>query len=174
MKNWVVILTLAIALTLINVAIFQKESLLKHGTVVYLKLAPVDPRSLMQGDYMALRFALANDIQAAINTDPTNKKSIREQSSFDGQVHVKLDQQNVARFIGINDLSKQDADLTLQYRMRNGQVKFATNAYFFEEGTGKALESAEYGEFKVGSDGELLLVALRDKSFKQIGQSALR
>jgi len=29
--------------------------------VVYLELAPVDPRSLIQGDYMALRFALARE-----------------------------------------------------------------------------------------------------------------
>ncbi|MFX7329222.1 GDYXXLXY domain-containing protein, partial [Acinetobacter baumannii] len=34
----------------------QKEMLLKEGQLVLLPLAPVDPRSLMQGDYMALRY----------------------------------------------------------------------------------------------------------------------
>ena len=32
-----------------------------------LKIAPVDPRSLMQGDYMALSYAILNDIRANLN-----------------------------------------------------------------------------------------------------------
>ena len=39
----------------INVAIWQKQQTLSHGQLILLKLAPVDPRSLMQGDYMILR-----------------------------------------------------------------------------------------------------------------------
>ena len=39
-------------LVAVNVSIWQKEQLLDHGKVVLLPLAPVDPRSLMQGDYI--------------------------------------------------------------------------------------------------------------------------
>lgn len=38
-------------LALVNASILDKEKLLSEGQVVYLELAPVDPRSLMQGDY---------------------------------------------------------------------------------------------------------------------------
>ena len=39
-----------------NVGIWQKEQLIAHGQPVFVELAPVDPRSLMQGDYMRLEF----------------------------------------------------------------------------------------------------------------------
>ncbi|WP_319022245.1 GDYXXLXY domain-containing protein, partial [Proteus mirabilis] len=48
----------ALVLAFVNAAIWQKEALIGTGTTVYVELAPVDPRSLMQGDYMRLAFAL--------------------------------------------------------------------------------------------------------------------
>jgi len=38
-------------------SVYQKEMILKNGKTVYMALRPTDPRSLMQGDYMALRYA---------------------------------------------------------------------------------------------------------------------
>ena len=58
---WVIWAGLALVLVTINTSILTKERLLRDGTVLRLALAPVDPRSLMQGDYMALSFALARD-----------------------------------------------------------------------------------------------------------------
>lgn len=170
MKNWVVLLTLIAALGLVNFAIFQKEQLLQHGDTVYLKLAPLDPRSIMQGDYMALRFELADEIEAAL----TAKALEKQQDTLDGQVQVQLNDQRIARFISIESALNDKTDLSLQFRLRNGQIKFATNAYFFEEGTGNILAGAQLGEFKVGEDGELLLISLTDESLKQLGNSTLR
>src|SRR5690606_24345673 len=48
---------LAIVLLVVNTGIYQREQILQQGQTAVLALAPVDPRSLMQGDYMALRFA---------------------------------------------------------------------------------------------------------------------
>ena len=45
-----------------NGSIWQREQLLGSGRVVILELAPVDPRSLMQGDYMALTFAAGREV----------------------------------------------------------------------------------------------------------------
>ena len=53
----------------LNFAIVGKERIRRDGEVVYLPLAPVDPRSLIQGDYMALRFALARDIERRDEAD---------------------------------------------------------------------------------------------------------
>jgi hypothetical protein len=44
--------------------------------------------------------------------------------------------------------------------MRDGRPKFATNAFFFQEGDAGLYEAARYGEFRV-DDGELLLTGLR-------------
>ncbi|MCL1480922.1 MAG: GDYXXLXY domain-containing protein [Marinobacter sp.] len=70
MKQWlsrriIGLLALLVALAMVNLSVFQKEQQLAHGKVVYLDLAPVDPRSLMQGDYMALSFAIGQEIRRA-------------------------------------------------------------------------------------------------------------
>ena len=41
----------------------EKEILLSEGELLLFELAPEDPRSLIQGDYMALRYAVASDWQ---------------------------------------------------------------------------------------------------------------
>ena len=49
-----------LVLLAVNWNIMQREHLLNDGKLVLLELAPVDPRSLMQGDYMALRFKITD------------------------------------------------------------------------------------------------------------------
>ncbi len=61
-----------------------------------------------------------------------------------------------------------DLQVALKYRVRNRTVKFATNAFFFEEGTASKYEKAKYGEFRVNSKGELLLVAMADANVSVI------
>lgn len=51
-----------LVLAAVNGSIVAKERIKTHGEIILLELAPVDPRSLMQGDYMALRFDLAQQI----------------------------------------------------------------------------------------------------------------
>ena len=45
-------------LAMINWDIVKREAWLAEGEVVRLELAPVDPRSLMQGDYMTLNYQI--------------------------------------------------------------------------------------------------------------------
>jgi len=133
----------------VNWSIYSKERIKTGGEIVYLQLAPVDPRSLMQGDYMALRFALANDL----NTEAG------------GSAPLALDSNGVATL----DRGMGKDSLRIRYRVRNGQVWLGTNAYFFEEGTAERYEQARYGEFRIDrKTGEAVLVALRDKDFKAL------
>ena len=62
MRKALVIAAGVLLLAAVNWGIYSRERLLASGRVVMLELAPVDPRSLMQGDYMALRFALAESL----------------------------------------------------------------------------------------------------------------
>jgi uncharacterized membrane-anchored protein len=62
----------------------------------------------------------------------------------------------------------------MRFRVRNGQVKFATNAFFFEEGTGAAYEMAQYGEFRMDEDGELLLTGLRGQNLTRLGPQGVQ
>jgi uncharacterized membrane-anchored protein len=153
MRQLIVVVTGLIILVVVNISIYQREKLRADGQIVLLELAPVDPRSLMQGDYMALRFKIANDALPQQNTEPQNQ---------DGQLVVALDEHNVAHFKRLADSTALAAnEAVLQYRIRNNELKFATNAFFFEEGRGANYQAARYGEFRVSNNGEMLLSNLR-------------
>ena len=165
MQSKIVLGMLLVILAVINFSIFSKEQHLKSGVTVYLKLAPVDPRSLMQGDYMALRFDAADQLYNALQSSNDDMRK----STHDGQIVVHLDENKVGTFQSIyQGQPLQKNQLKLNYRVRNGEVKFATSAFFFEEGTAKLYEQARYGEFKVNEQGELLLDAMFTEQLTKI------
>jgi uncharacterized membrane-anchored protein len=138
-----------LVLAAVNASIVAKERIKTHGEIILLELAPVDPRSLMQGDYMALRFELAQQISA----------------QEAGLAPLTVDEKRVARL----DPNPQDAQLHIRFRVRNGQVWLGTNAYFFEEGSAERFNGARYGEFRLDPDtGEAVLTGLRDAKFGKL------
>jgi len=166
MRSAVAIIACAAVLALVDLSIAGKERQLESGRLVYLELAPVDPRSLMQGDYMALRFRIANDAQPAMpRSDSAGVRrpfGARNLATADGRIVAALDPRSIASYRRLDDGTPLGADeILLRYRVRDGALKFATNAFFFQEGTGRRYEAARYGEFRVAPDGELLLTGLR-------------
>ncbi|WP_413700743.1 GDYXXLXY domain-containing protein [Psychromonas sp. KJ10-10] len=169
MKHKVVLMTLVTILAVINFSIFTKEEHLKQGESIYLELAPVDPRSLMQGDYMALRYVLANALYDALPKHADDNNWRKAVTPHNGKVIVTLNDNKVASYQGIYEgQGLKENERTLNYRVRNNQVKIASNAFFFEEGTAEAYEASRYGEFRVNSQGELLLNAMFDEDLKPI------
>jgi uncharacterized membrane-anchored protein len=152
-----------IVLALANYSIYSRERLLTEGHVVLLQLAPVDPRSLMQGDYMALRFQAAND---AFGRGDARKLPT------DGHLILRLDERAIGTYARLDDGSALGKnEVRMRYRIRGGQFKFATNAFFFQEGDAKKYTAAHYGEFRVASDGEAILTGLRDKDTLPLGEA---
>lgn len=163
---WLVGISILVA---VNFAIWQKEQLLAHGKTVILALAPIDPRSLMQGDYMRLRFQAEQDMQRYL---PYKKDS----SVADGYVIVSLNEQHIGEVQGV--VSELPPTLAvnqwpLRYRIRAGELRFATNAFFFQEGHADDYAQARYGEFKVNNDGEMLLANLRGQHLEVLGFQAV-
>jgi uncharacterized membrane-anchored protein len=126
----------------------------------------------MQGDYMALRFKIADDARPAMKrSDATGTFSFARQglATADGLIVAALDERAVASFRRLDDDTSLGAnEVLLRYRVREGNIKFATNAFFFQEGTAKRYEAARYGEFRVATDGELLLTAMRGKDLQPL------
>jgi uncharacterized membrane-anchored protein len=146
-----------LVLVFVNFGIYGRERLLTDGQVVLLRLSPVDPRSLMQGDYMRLNFEVA---------DQAFPLQARDRN-VDGHLVVALDGQGVGRFRRIADARPlAPGEIALRYRVRSGVPNFATNAFFFEEGQASAYASAAYGEIRVGGDGEMILTGLRDAQLR--------
>jgi uncharacterized membrane-anchored protein len=80
-----------------------------------------------------------------------------------------LDERNIGTFKRLyKDQPLLNNEILLRYRIRNGVVKFATNAYFFQEGHGKYYQPARYGQFRVDDKGELLLAAMYDKDLNKL------
>jgi uncharacterized membrane-anchored protein len=145
-----------LVLAAVNFSIHAKEQVIRTGEPIYLDLAPVDPRSLMQGDYMALRFQLAGDIESSLSSIPVNAGQ---------RAPLVLDESRVARLAA----SDVPSDLHIRYRIRDGRVWLGTNAYFFEEGDASRFAGARYGEFRVDrASGEAVLVALRDGEMRAL------
>ncbi|EPC03169.1 hypothetical protein L861_22940 [Litchfieldella anticariensis FP35 = DSM 16096] len=169
MNKTVVAAATLLILVVVNWAIWGKERHLAEGEVVYLELAPVDPRSLMQGDYMALNFEIGNRIQQALRERDSDNDAA---DAANGHAVVSLDEQRVVHFerLGSKDEELRDGEMPLRYRLRNGQIKFATDAFFFQEGHAERYEAARYGRFRVNEQGEPLLVALYDNELKRLGE----
>ena len=162
----IAILGLALVLVVMTRNIIKYENHLATGDTVLLALAPVDPRGFMQGDYMTLSYALERDVFAALNKNPGSYPTNEE-----GYVIVALDQHNVGQLVRLAaNQSKNLAsnEIAIYYRIRNGTMQLATNAFFFQEGHGEAFEAAEYGLFRINDKGEPLLINLVDKDFKVI------
>ena len=151
----------------INATVWRYEHAMSSGEVVLLRLAPVDPRSLMQGDYMRLNYEIAREL--------TSRDAQTTQNKGSDTLVIRLDAHQVATLVadGKPDRLASDERL-LQVHQSERQWQIGPDAYFFEEGTGEQYETARYGEFRLQADGKTLLVGLRDEAYQPIGQIRAR
>ncbi|MFM5205354.1 GDYXXLXY domain-containing protein [Aeromonas veronii] len=151
----------------INATVWRYEYAKSSGEVVLLRLAPVDPRSLMQGDYMRLNYEIAHEL--------TSRDARATQDKGSDTLVIRLDAHQVASLVadGKPDRLASDERL-LQVHQSERQWQIGPDAYFFEEGTGEQYETARYGEFRLLTDGKTLLVGLRDEAYQPIGQTRAR
>ena len=160
MRNAVIFVGLAFALLGPTVLILQKESLLATGKPVLLELAPVDPRSLMQGDYMVLNYAISR------------ARRWGQGSPRDGHLVLRLDEQGVGQYVRIHEPGTPLApgEFLLRYRVRDGRVRLGAEAFFFQEGHAQRYAGARYGELRVAPNGTSVLVGLRSKEREPLGE----
>jgi uncharacterized membrane-anchored protein len=129
-----------------------REAVLREGRVIWLALAPVDPRSLTQGDYMALRFAL-----------PGGRRLV-EAGETDLRAIASLDARGIATVTRFADAATRagDGEIALRLARRNNEWTVGTDAFFFREGEAAKYEKARFGQFRVDGDGRAVLVGLAD------------
>ena len=158
----VLALTVATVLLAINVEIAGKEQIVRNGTRVLLRIAPRDPRSLLQGDYMALRYTLARVVASKAEQSELN----------DGFAVIELNEFNEAKFVSLyKDQQLQDRQHLLRYRKRGDSVRLASDAFFFEEGSGQDYRSASFGEIRINTKGDAVLIALLDAEGERLGSA---
>ena len=154
-------LTLLLALAVANFGIWQKEDLIAHGQPVYVELAPVDPRSLMQGDYMALNFRLPGNVEGELD---------RLLSVERPHMVARRDQRGVllpVRVVRAGTALAAD-EIRIELTPKNGRWILVTDAWHFREGDAERRSKARYGEFRVAADGRALLVGMADADLRPI------
>ena len=154
----IILAGLLLFLGLFNWTVYQKEKLMGNGRTIFLELAPVDPRSLIQGDYMRLAYAL-------------ERSGMGDSVSRHGLGALALDGRGVARSIRpLGDLDRLGpAEVAIQYSQRPwGGIQFGAESYFFQEGEAEKYGKAKYGGIKVDGKGNSLLIGLFDENLQKI------
>ncbi len=164
-KWLIIILNLVVLLFYFNYSVMKKEELLRGGQLVLLELAPVDPRSLMQGDYMALRYKISENIDD-------------EKLPKRGYMVVRIDSLGVAeraRFLCSTlppnslTLPLKEDEAFIKYSASDGwNVNIGAESFFFQEGHAEKYEKAKYGGLKIDKKGNSLLIGLYDENRQKI------
>jgi len=153
----VVLSGLALILFVANNDILAKRRIIADGQIVLLEIQPVDPRSLLQGDYMALRYADgAMPPQDAAASLPHRGTAI-----------LALDQDGIARFARLDDGAPLAAGEQRLHFKRFGEssvLQYGAESFFFQEGDADLYADAKYGVLRVDADGNSVLVGLADES----------
>lgn len=149
---------LGLTLGLPNYDIIGKQRVVEHGTPVLLELRPADPRSLMQGDYMVLRYH-----ESAF--PPTAQRDALPRR---GTFIVKLEN-GVAGFVRQDDGAPlAEGELRLNYKRRaySGDLSYGADSFFFQEGTADLYAEAKFGVLRVDAHGNSILVDLAGEDHK--------
>ena len=139
MKKWASIafwIVVAGQLVFLLGFIVVKEVALRTGTEVVLQTVPVDPRSLLQGDYAILDYEIA-DLPPFMQDDPVGER-----------VYVVLKEESGvwygARYGSSRRNHVEPGEVYIQGRVdRRGHADFGIGTYFVPEGTGHIIENAQ-------------------------------
>ena len=150
-------LNLLLVLGAFNYSVYTKEKTLKEGSLVLLELAPVDPRSLMQGDYMVLSYAISQNL---------NEQEVPSR----GYAVLQLDEQGVGRLVRLQPHPQPLApgEQLLKYFYGSWNLSLGAESFFFEEGQGETFARAKYGALRVDEKGNSVLVGLYDEGLREI------
>lgn len=162
MRPTLVLLNLLALLAFVNYSAYRNEQLLAQGRLVLLQLAPVDPRSLMQGDYMALAYQAAREHPLQPGQPLRGYVVLAPDGKVPGSMRalrLQPDPQPLAA-----------GEVLLKYTSPSGQgaPQLGAESFFFEEGQGKRYERAAYGALRVDAQGNSLLAGLCDSTGIQL------
>ena len=156
-----VALIIGMQLSLILGTVYSNEKKLKEAKEIIVKLAPKDPRSLLQGDYVILNYEISRGAEKwlrAIKNKKVNK------------VKVVLSKQNEIYIFDSLYTPTQNITLQKDQVIMNGKVKkqrhvyFGIENFFVEEGTGLEVErNANFAKLKVTSTGDAFITELLEK-----------
>ena len=157
-KKIIFILNLLLFFAVFNWMVAEKEETIKSGTLVLLDLYPLDPRSLMQGDYMRLRYEM------------TRSWNREKDFASRGYCIVKQGENNIASYerLQSNNTNLAEGEVAIKYYGSSRTIKIGAESFLFEEGQASTYDRAKYGGLRVAENGSAVLVGLYDASGQKI------
>jgi uncharacterized membrane-anchored protein len=160
-KLWIIGLVIALQFATMGVQIAKSEYVLATGDLIKLQLQPIDPRSLIQGDYVILGYEIST-IELDMDFSAREKVQVVLSPNEEGVYEYK----GVYRYNGEYNQNyvKSDEDVIINARSNGGdRLIYGIESFFVPEGTGRAVEEeAEFAYVKVASNGDALLVRLSE------------
>lgn len=183
--SYVIIITFILVVIFFISGVLQKEETIKEGKLVLLELAPVDPRSLIQGDYMVLNYdiatsrsnifrasAIASSGEQIEETDEDLKsETIENYEGMRGFVLLTLDENHVGHFIKLTDKLEEaeEGQLFIKFFNNNGwRFNIGAESFFFQEGEGDKFANAKYGALRVDEKGNSVLIGMYNENLELI------
>ena len=186
------LLTGIFSLIYVNGIAWRYAAIRSQGNLVYLKLAPVDPISLVQGQYMRLRFALEREdaelrgadqdlfaqdpnagVLAVLELDNNRVGTVTRlipgnpADSIIRELEDEYGPTGYALFaVEVDSDLKRDVAKNRDEQSRKVSIKLRQNSFLFEENTPEKYNDARYGIFRVTSSGKYVLVDLAGEDFE--------
>ncbi|MEZ0261625.1 MAG: GDYXXLXY domain-containing protein [Alphaproteobacteria bacterium] len=154
--------------------IAEKEMIKANSQTVLMELAPVDPRSLMQGDYMVLRYKAAENIPVPAGMNLIRAGGLPFHGDYNtphrGYAVFAPDASGIARYIRIDDEKTplQQGQFKMRFHAQYGRARIVPDSFMFQEGLRATYQPARFGIFKVDDRGRVLLTGLADADHKEI------
>ena len=123
---------------------------------MYLELIPIDPRSLIQGDYVEFAYALGRYHQCT-------------QDGKSGYAVIRVDEKKMGTFARCytGEALRSDERL-LHYHQQGAELRILPDSFLFQEGLASQYQHAKYGIFKFSGNQDYLLVGLADDKLQKI------
>ncbi|MHC5201672.1 GDYXXLXY domain-containing protein [Myroides sp. LJL119] len=168
-RSLVILISLLGILVFFTLAVVEKQKIVTNGKIVFLELVPVDPRSLIQGDYMDLKYKIASDYSRAWYQ---NSDSVNTIPSKNGYLQIKVDSLGVATLLGLYPRDKSDLPpdnyLLKYYNFNQGLFNIGAESFFFQETKAELYEKAKYGALAIDNKGNSVLIGLYDQDLNKI------
>ena len=157
-KQWYLITSVVLLqLSILGYQVFSNEQLLSEGKVITLELAPVDPRSLIQGDYVRLQYEIG-ELELPVERNQGRAYLLLKENKDGIYQTIKVFNRQIDPTK--MKLAEDEVIMTGKY---NGydQIIFGIESYFVPEGTGLDVErNAKLAKVAVSKKGDSILLSV--------------
>ena len=182
-RSLIVLITAVVTVAYVGSVAMRHQAIRSGGDALYLELAPVDPLSLFQGQYMTVNFALEReshdrgavpadgngDVLAVVELDGRKVGTVRE---FVAKEQAEFSRQGLNEKYGIGSYALLGVRLIpTPHESTTCRIEMWQKQFMFMENTEDLYDNARFGFFKVTADGQYQLVDLADEHLKLLTPS---